>query len=223
MSHKWGMESGVYALYFGDECLWVGQSKDIHRRVSQHRSKLRRGAHLPSFQSWFDRGRMEGSVIRAEVLELCDDEQRRLKREGHWHHRLRPTCHGTTPQLDGSWAHTLETRAKIEHTLKERAITNGVRESVCCAECGLEFSARTKRKRRFCSNSCSARASRDRDLEARVVSYWRGHQSAYCTEIARSCRTYPALALIILQRNGIEPARKLVRARRTTSAAPLGP
>lgn len=49
------MAMGVYALFYKDVCLYIGESKDVFGRWGEHLTMLNKGTHYcTGLQKWFD-------------------------------------------------------------------------------------------------------------------------------------------------------------------------
>ena len=78
--------SGVYCISFGEHS-YIGSSKNVQQRISQHRKKLRAGTHQLKFMAYyciFGEDKMYTSL-----LEECDASQLK-SREKYWIDTLEP-------------------------------------------------------------------------------------------------------------------------------------
>ena len=90
--------TGVYCISFG-EYFYIGSSKNVQNRISQHRKKLRKGVHQKIFQScyWL----FGEEKMKISLLEKCDFVQLK-SREKYWINTLKPNInhdrvHNTNP------------------------------------------------------------------------------------------------------------------------------
>lgn len=93
---------GVYGIFDAADgaCLYVGQSRCIEARWTQHLRKLKAGKHRKDFEEWFREHGSSESALRFSVLETCDDvAQDKNALELKWFNKLRPLFYGQTPSL----------------------------------------------------------------------------------------------------------------------------
>ena len=80
-------KQGVYGIFSGDKCLYVGQSKVLNSRTNRHRNYFntenKRGHHQPKLYEKLDK--YENKEIR--ILEECTNHK---EREKYWINKLRP-------------------------------------------------------------------------------------------------------------------------------------
>ena len=74
--------SGVYAVYSGDRCLYVGCSKQLYRRRFEHMGGNYTSSH-PSLREF----KQNGGVTEFRILEICDNVH---ERETHYIQTLQP-------------------------------------------------------------------------------------------------------------------------------------
>lgn len=117
------MTVGIYGIFDAttNECLYVGQSKEIEVRFRQHITKLKnkRSNALKSFVDWYhDQGAIEASMI-LKILESCPNK-RLVKNqvEAKWFDKLEPRFYGKIPSLSETWDHTEMTRLKIAESVR---------------------------------------------------------------------------------------------------------
>lgn len=91
--------TGVYCISFGEHS-YIGSSKNVRQRISQHRKKLRAGKHQGVFQVYYE---MFGECkMYISLIEICDVFQLK-SREKYWINTLEPDInqdeiHNTNPQ-----------------------------------------------------------------------------------------------------------------------------
>lgn len=160
------MTVGIYGLFDGDVCLYVGRSVDIKRRVSSHLRSLRRGNHpLADLQSHVDRLLAMPTVrllIRCELYELAPNEVLMFE-------ELEPLYYGVRPSalLDYTW--TEDTTVSCASCGSDFAPNGwsakyccydcyyeGRRKEYFCNECGNSYLAFAERSGGFCSFSCKS-------------------------------------------------------------------
>lgn len=95
---------GVYGLFSGNECLYVGASKQLKTRWGQHRRSLQHRKHInQKLQAEFDSGKQ----ILFEVLESCKESELRQK-EIEYIDVLKPTCNLMVYEGGNGLVHTKE-------------------------------------------------------------------------------------------------------------------
>lgn len=111
------MVCGVYGVFdaFTGECLYVGQSKDVERRLRRHMAALARHAHIRTeFDQWFREHGDDPHSLETRLLERCEDaDDAKNFAECKWFSILRPRFYGVEPSMDYRWGVTDETRSKI--------------------------------------------------------------------------------------------------------------
>lgn len=155
---------GIYAIYDAktNECLYVGQSKDVHMRWEQHVNRMRRGYGLEAFIKWFAQHSYDKSALRFVLLEECaNDDGIKNSLEMKWFKRLKPRFFGKEPSPNERWEMSEETRAAIAEGLywnlkrwqgatfigdkevvgirKNQQYTSKEIVEVTCARCGKAF------------------------------------------------------------------------------------
>jgi hypothetical protein len=149
------MTVGVYGIFDSetDECLYVGQSKNIEERWKGHLKTLRSGKHIrKDFVAWFDAHDRDSDSMRFEILEICaDDDVIKNLVEIEWFQKLTPRFFGKMPTINERWTLSEETKAKISATVS----ANNPRKmyGFICKGCGGEFST-TRPGRLFCDLNC---------------------------------------------------------------------
>lgn len=78
--------SGVYCISFGEHS-YIGSSKNVQQRISQHRKKLRAGTHQLKFMAYYCIFGEDKMYI--SLLEECDASQLK-SREKYWIDTLEP-------------------------------------------------------------------------------------------------------------------------------------
>lgn len=107
---------GVYGIFdtLTEECLYVGQSKNIYERRRSHFKRLRGERHLKSFTEWFISIKKDESRLDLRVLCRClDNDDIKNKLEIFWFNELRPRFYGAVPSINNRWSHSKETKKKI--------------------------------------------------------------------------------------------------------------
>ena len=81
---KYKIPQGVYFLYDNGQLVYIGQTNDIFRRISEHsRGMVKKGQPIKQFDDW-------------AYIE-CDDEQRRLALEALLIHLTHPKYNDDIP------------------------------------------------------------------------------------------------------------------------------
>ena len=91
--------SGVYCISFGEHS-YIGSSRNIQQRISQHRKKLRAGTHCLKMQAYYTMFGEDKMYI--SILETCDTSVLK-SREKYWIDAIEPdinrdNIHNTSPQ-----------------------------------------------------------------------------------------------------------------------------
>ncbi len=110
--------TGIYKIEVNDK-IYIGQSKDIHRRWRHHRNLLNRNAHdNPHMQNLFNK--YGESFFKFSILEECTNLS---EREAFWiisiEPKLRLNLHAVTDTIPVS----LETRIKISESKKGKPLS----------------------------------------------------------------------------------------------------
>lgn len=155
---------GIYGIFdtLTEECLYVGQSKNIHERRQSHFKRLRGERHLKPFTEWFVSIGKDESRLDLRVLCRCfDNDDIKNKLEIFWFNELHPRFYGAVPSVNNRWSHSEETRKKIaRRTFESERLGKHYTCAVyyyACKMCDKFFtsSRRKSRKHIFCSKSCS--------------------------------------------------------------------
>lgn len=92
--------SGVYCISHGATTLYVGSTKDICRRLGEHRRAILKGKHPNRhLRSYLKRNRIELDKLEWSVLGLCPGSQLKSL-EQIWHNDLLPACCDDVPSLE---------------------------------------------------------------------------------------------------------------------------
>jgi GIY-YIG catalytic domain protein len=154
---------GIYGIFdtLTGECLYVGQSKNIHERRQSHFKRLRGERYLKSFTEWFVSIGKDESRLDLRVLCRClDNDDVKNKLEIFWFNELHPRFYGAVPSINNRWSHSEETRKKIGVRTYESERCG--KHYTCavyyytCVVCNKFFSSpRSKRgKHALCSKEC---------------------------------------------------------------------
>lgn len=149
------MTCGIYAIFssFDDECLYVGQSKNVEDRYRQHITKLksRRKSALASFVAWYHDNGADESLLRFELLETCQNiDLVKNDAEARWFDKLKPRFYGKMPSLSEKWEHTETTKQAI----REAMLAKSLLIKLMCPICESTF-RQTKAGQKVCSRKCS--------------------------------------------------------------------
>jgi hypothetical protein len=81
---------GVYGLFEGDTCLYVGESSIVNNRISQHKTYIKNpsGAKQSEQSFYFN---LQQYDITFRILEECDNHK---EREQYYINNLKPTYNG---------------------------------------------------------------------------------------------------------------------------------
>lgn len=113
--------TGVYGIFDldTDQCLYVGQSVDVKKRMRTHKGELVKGKHIRSdLQEWFDQ---EGNQAYFLILEECaDTDDAKNSCEIKWFKLLRPLFYGLEPNMNTKWGMSESAKAKIVKSLLSR-------------------------------------------------------------------------------------------------------
>lgn len=181
--------SGIYALFDAEDetCLYVGQSKDIYQRFTQHLKLLRSGKHRrKEFVEWWVSSGSNKDSIRLEVMEECEAGNRNQK-EIDWFNILKPKYYGQKPTLKGNWEKTEAVRRKMSESASHRIEGMPRNEhgrilySFSCNVCSADYLS-IKKKSYFCSNKCrhfEKRASFRNNFTKEQVLKMRGEGMTY--------------------------------------------
>lgn len=109
--------SGIYRIDCKHECIYVGQSVNLHNRESSHLRKLRKGTHYNVYlQRLYDKYKSEFVFTRIEkcVPELLTE------REMFWISKLKPKCNMQIPSDSTYFTVTEDARKKMSEISKKR-------------------------------------------------------------------------------------------------------
>lgn len=94
----------IYGIYFEEELLYVGQTKNHQARVYQHRYFLKAGTHhCKQLQAWFDSKKLSVDDLCFTLLEVVDSIEHLTEREEHWFQTLSPKFWGKKPSQQFNW------------------------------------------------------------------------------------------------------------------------
>ena len=82
-------KQGVYEIFSGDICLYIGESGQINHRMETHKSMMRH-SHLRKHSNGFYKVYEKMDVYDnkdVRILEECDNHK---ERETHWINKLKP-------------------------------------------------------------------------------------------------------------------------------------
>ena len=83
-ANAWG--SGVYGIFEGEKCLYVGESKTLKHRIAIHKSGIKNPQIRPIQQSLYE-ALQNHSNIEFKILEQCDNHK---EREGYFIDMYKP-------------------------------------------------------------------------------------------------------------------------------------
>lgn len=125
------MITGIYGIFnsLNNECLYIGQSKDIKSRWSKHLSNLRNDKALPSFQDWFISDlNSDYEKLDFKILETCDNcTETKNALEIIWFEKLSPKFYGVKPTMSVSYVLTAARKNNISSGVK-RFYQNKIKE-----------------------------------------------------------------------------------------------
>ena len=164
------MNSGIYKLTItrpdGSELFYYGQSQDLRRRESNHRSSLRGGKHgNPRMQkSWEKHGNVRFDVVLfCDVSDLNMFEQRFLDAFAG-----DPDCMNMSNCAEATmrgYKHSDETREKMSAAAVGKPKSPEHRKKIGAAHLGMKRSASARAN---ISQACKGRKWSDEDLARRV-------------------------------------------------------
>lgn len=94
------MRSGIYCYWTPDGRRYVGASKDVLKRKSQHEEQLRAGTHTNEGLRWM----WSTGQLRWSVIEYCPVD-RLHDRELYWWQRYGAACvNEVRPEAHSSWS-----------------------------------------------------------------------------------------------------------------------
>lgn len=159
---------GVYGIFntHSNECLYVGQSKDISSRWRRHISDLQINNHrCKLFNEWFNANTSVESLLTFKVLEECiDDDLVKNICEIKWFNELSPLFFGKVPSTKDKWAHSDITKEKI------RIAATKPMHKKNCLNCDSIFEFKRPLSKTFCSNLCMLKFyKKDRIFDSNTV------------------------------------------------------
>lgn len=156
------MTIGIYAIFDSrnNECLYVGQSKQIEARWRQHVTKMKnkRKSALKDFVYWYHANDADESILSFEILEECEDNDL-VKNilESKWFDELKPRFFGKVPSLSERWSHSEETKKAISDSIKNISKPLDIILPLC------DFCKKIQVKRKglkYCSDLCYKSATK---------------------------------------------------------------
>lgn len=156
------MVAGVYGIFdqITNECLYIGQSKNIEVRWQGHIKSLERQTHKrKDFIDWFIKHDEDLKYLRFELLEICENEDKiKNKLEIKYFNKYHPLFYGKQPSLNEKWEHSDETKKKISNSVK-KLHPNGFRSKRVekeCLGCGkiMILTLSASKRRVCCSKKC---------------------------------------------------------------------
>lgn len=168
--------SGVYGIFDTEsgECLYVGQSRNIHERWKGHLKGLALGTHKrKDFVLWFWQHSSNESALSFRVLEYCRPHDDSLNTvEIRWFNKLSPRFYGKRPSLKERWEHSDETKLNIVRGMMKSDRYKSIEPILPreCSNCGKTFAPQSKRNQVYCSKPCvlNNKAIRTRGFIPRV-------------------------------------------------------
>lgn len=148
---------GIYGIFdkSTNDCLYIGQSKDVFSRFKSHLKLLNGGYHLrKDFVAWFVTNNSDKENLVFKVLEECIENDLILNTlEIKWFEYYLPKFYGSVPSKNNTWNHSQETKEKISYTLKSTKSSFLDRELIC-KYCNNIFHSRRK-EAVYCSQTCN--------------------------------------------------------------------
>jgi transposase-like protein len=119
------MTIGIYGIFDTktNQCLYVGQSKDVEARFRTHVTKLKckRSSALKSFILWYHANGSDESILTFKILEESpNDDYTKNVLEAKWFDSLQPKFYGKVPSLSERWQHSEETKLKIAEAIRNK-------------------------------------------------------------------------------------------------------
>jgi group I intron endonuclease len=168
---------GVYAISMGDECLYVGQSVELPKRMKHHLWMLQNGCHSNvHLQNIANKHGADGFVF--DIVERVASTKVITDREKFWISALSPTCNMRQPMDSGLWGATAEMRKRISDGLKGRVKTPEEVEKIRQAHIGKKLSEVTKRRISESKQGVSIKRRHQPPTKDELVSALTG--SGYC-------------------------------------------
>lgn len=156
------MTVGIYGIFNieNNDCLYIGQSNNIEKRVAHHLNKLKNGKHKRrEMQHYYDL-LDDVSNIQCFIIEETQDEHF-IKNESEikWFQTFEPLFYGVEPSLNATnWSYNEETKNKIRNSLKR-----GYQEG--SVECSTEGCTITCYRGKVFCKKCLKHAERNGNIE----------------------------------------------------------
>lgn len=111
------MAVGIYGIFDNrnNECLYVGQSKQVTQRWKGHLAGLVNETHIRTeFIEWFVENNKDESILDFRLLEECvNDIDVKNEHEIKWFEILKPRFYARKPSKNDTWVFDEATRDKI--------------------------------------------------------------------------------------------------------------
>lgn len=187
---------GVYGIFdsYTEDCLYIGQSRDIEARKKSHMKGLKYGTHKrKDFSEWYKNKGFESTSILFAILEECEPVDSELNSvEIKWFNHHAPRYFGAVPSMNNTWEQSEATKLKISGSLSESIqISRGpdyiprIKRDLVCKGCGKVFHS-TRKSQEFCESICLIQFNREsKETLTRNVcaSYLNGHSLRSCGKI----------------------------------------
>lgn len=163
------MSAGVYGLFYNDQCLYVGQSVSVSRRLKSHRSALKSGTHsCKELLRWMKENSLTVDQLEFTELETIEESNQASLNllEVKYFISHSPMFHGQSPSLRNNYtklANSPEIVNAMVETMTERVsqssmgpprMENGRRVwTRICLECTNVFDAIAPTGV-YCSEAC---------------------------------------------------------------------
>lgn len=165
------MVAGIYGIFdqITNECLYIGQSKNVEVRWQGHIKSLKSRTHKrKEFIEWFINHDEDLQFLRFELLEICEnDDEIKNKLEIKYFNKYSPIFFGKKPSVKEKWEHSDETKRKISKSMKsfnsnpynQELKKIGVRIKKKCLGCDniMELTPSAAKRRNCCSKKCQAK------------------------------------------------------------------
>lgn len=107
---------GIYKIELNNKCLYVGQSKDIKRRWSEHRRHLRQNKHD---NIYLQRIYNKHNNFKFSIVEEADANNINEK-ELYYIEELKPLCNMQIPNKNGSYTVTEQSKKRMSRATLSR-------------------------------------------------------------------------------------------------------